>query len=274
MINELGTLGRGVGVAIEAAIKTERLKLAIKLLKRVKQNKTLQVGKQTLLHTLAQESTDSKGNQDPHTEIVQLLVNHEVDIWAGDSLNSNAIIYAAINWNLNLLNQLTDMMTVNRVVSLEPDLFFRTPLSAIFWSKDMWKSNGAESELSEELQKWCLKLLENGAQINVLSHYPITESLYPGVRFVSSSSTIPSPSSPKYSPLIASVISGNYSIVKYLLNLKINGSFIVDVNFADSLGKTPLMHAVRLVSVNNTYYFLLLKFRLQNTALYVRSKFT
>jgi ankyrin repeat protein len=244
MINELGTLGRGVGIAIEAALKTERLNLAIKLLKRVKQNKTLNTDKQTLFHIMAKEINENKCNQELQQQIVKLLIEHEVNFLALDSLKSNAIIYAAINWNFVLCNELTNLIGLNRVSNLEPDSLLRTPVSAIFWGIFDKKNF---SELPEEMQIWLTKLLEKSAQLNIQSYYPISESSYAGVRYVLSNPSTVNISAPKYSPLIASVINGNYSLVKYLLNLKMNGSFAVDVNYADSTGRTPLMHAVRLV---------------------------
>ena len=249
MINELTTMGRGVSVAIESALKTNRLNLAIKLLKRMKTNKNLNPSDQTLLHIMAKECTASDATREAQQQIVKLLVEREVQPLALDSqFKSNAIIYAAINWNFVLCNQLTQILGLDKVVALEPDSLLRTPVSAIFW--DLHNEH-TEKELPKEMQLWLTKLLEkSGQQLNVLSHYPITESTYAGVRFLSAN---PSPANissfPQFSPLIFAVICGNYSVVRYLLNLKINGSFAVDVNFADNLGRTPLMHSVRLVSL-------------------------
>ena len=246
MINELTTMGRGVSVAIESALKTNRLNLAIKLLKRLKSNKNLNQLNQTLLHIMAKECLSSQCES--QQQIVKLLVEREVQPLALDSqFKSNAIIYAAINWNFVLCNESTQILGLDKVVALEPDSLLRTPLSAIFYDLH---NKTSDTELPEEMQRWLNTLLEkNDKQLNILTHYPITESTYAGVRFLGAN---PSPANissfPQYSPLIFAVICGNYSVVKYLLNLKINGSFVVDINFADNMGRTPLMHSVRLVS--------------------------
>ena len=247
MINEL-KMGRGVSVAIESALKTNRLVLAIKLLKRLKHNKNLNPSDQTLFHIMAKQS-HSGVDQELQLQIVKLLVEHEVQPLALDSqFKSNAIIYSAINWNSVLCNELTRVIGIDKVVALEPDSLLRTPLSALFWELH---SDHFGQQLPLEMQSWLTSLLKkNSQQLNVLSHYPIVESTYAAVRFISVNPSSPNiSSSPKYSPLIFAVICGNYSVVKYLLNLKINGSFAVDVNLADNLGRTPLMHSVRLVTL-------------------------
>ena len=258
MISEL-KMGRGVSVAIESALKTNRLLLAIKLFKRLKHNKNLNPSDQTLFHIMAKQSVESGVDQELQPQVVKLLVEHEVQPLALDSqFKSNAIIYSAINWNSILCNELTKVLGIDKVVALEPDSLLRTPVSAVFWELH---SEHFGEELPLEMQSWLTRLLEkNSQQLNVLSHYPIVESTYAAVRFISANPSSPNiNSSPQYSPLIFAVICGNYSVVKYLLNLKINGSFAVDVNLADNLGRTPLMHSVRLVTLF-TIILLIIKF--------------
>ena len=250
MVNELSTMGRGVSVAIESAIKTNRLNLAVKLLKRLKSNKNLNPFDQTLLHVLAKQTFDKDFDEcgELLKEIVSLLVGHAVQLSALDSqFKSNAIIYSSINWNHVLCNELTDRLTLDSVVALEPDSLLRTPVTAVFWNLNNDESGG---DVSEPMKVWLNRLLEkNTQQLNFLSYYPIAESSYSGVRYTTINPTLQSiTNSPKYSSLIFAIICGNYSVVKYLLNLKINGSFVVDINLADSLGRTPLMHSVRLVT--------------------------
>lgn len=247
MINELTTMGRGVTVAIESALKANRLNLAIKLLKRVKSNKHLNPYDQTLLHVMAKERYDVEQSAELQRQIVSLLVGHEVQLSALDSqFKSNAIIYAAINWNHVLCNDLTERMTVDSLVALEADNLLRRPVTAVFW--DLHNKEN-DTDIPQPMKVWLNRLLEkNHQQLNVLSHYPIAESIYAGVRYTTVNPTLQSiANSPKYSPLIFAIICGNYSVVKYLLNLKISGSFVVDINLTDSLGRTPLMHSVRLV---------------------------
>ncbi|OTF71317.1 hypothetical protein BLA29_004337 [Euroglyphus maynei] len=48
----------------------------------------------------------------------------------------------------------------------------------------------------------------------------------------------------KYSPLIIAIIMRCHSTVKWLLSLQVAKKFIVDINFIDSYGRTPLVHAI------------------------------
>ncbi|CAG2101284.1 unnamed protein product [Medioppia subpectinata] len=246
MINDLGAQGVGTGVVIAAAIKTNRYNLAIKLLKRVHNARTLHNPERTLLHTLAMES-NTGGNTGLQSQVVKLMTTldpkliHTVDT----KFFSNAIVYAAANWNCQLMREYSEALGgVGKVAALAADALLRTPVSALFWSLH----TRTDQTLPKDVTEWLLKLLAADPElVNAVAYYPFTESPYPGVRLAATSDTKASaPGAVKYTPLIVAVICGHYLIVKDLLNLKASDEFVVDVNRPDSSGRTPLMHAVRL----------------------------
>lgn len=117
MINDLTTSGHGLAIPIEAAFKTRRFNLAINLLKRIRDNRRLDASKQTLIHSLAQHVSENA--EALQLEILRLLVSHEINLMALDEHKSNAIIYAAINRNYSLCEELTSLLTYNRLIQLE-----------------------------------------------------------------------------------------------------------------------------------------------------------
>lgn len=244
MLEKLNNSGVGASLPIAAAMNTNRLKLARKLVSRARSSELLvNEDGQTLLHILAKNvAQDDINNRDLSGQIVLILITKGIAYDALDINESTALICAAANRNVilcNLLGQTSITDTNNRTALTYADMFDRTPFGALFWNLN------SDTAFAFELQKWAETILERGANANAGCRYPITYPVaFPGVRFLNCQTNDTFCS--KYTPLMMSVIAGNYAIVEWLLT-KGNATF-VDVNYQDDDGRTALMHAARLVS--------------------------
>ncbi|CAG7784766.1 unnamed protein product, partial [Allacma fusca] len=241
LIESLREGGSGVAPAIQAAIKTGRLKLAQKILLRVKSASELTVDKAdgSVLLTLAKHCGQGREDQN---QILEMILDKGVDILTKDESESSAIIHAAIARNAALCQELS-----NRIQQIKPgsalskavgrDLYGRSVFSALF-------TNLGSELITDDVKQWVRSFVSPG-DWNVRSHYPIQLSSFPAVRYLALSELNISDCSDhnSFSPLIAAVISGNYTAVKWLLT---HPSSPADVNFPDEKGVTPIMHAVRL----------------------------
>lgn len=249
MLEKLNNSGVGASLPTTAAINTNRLKLARKLVSRAQSSELLvSEDGETLLHILAKNvagKSEDKNNRDLSEQIVNILISKGISYDALDKNESTALIYAASNRNsilCNLLGQ-ASITSINYITALTyGDLFGRTPFSALFWNLN------SETELSSELRKWAESILEQGANANACCRYPITYPVAsPGVKFLNCE--INDTFSSKYTPLMMAVIAGNYAIVEWLLTK--GNATLIDVNYQDDDGRTALMHAARLVSKIN-----------------------
>lgn len=98
-------------------------------------------------------------------------------------------------------------------------------------------------------RQWLSLLIEKGAKYDFLCDFPIPD--YPGFDCISKATPdyFTTASSYRISPLILAINGFHFEMSKYLLQ---NGA---SCNFADSQGLTPLMHAVKKVSLFSFYEY-------------------
>lgn len=244
MLEKLNNSGAGASLPIAAAINTNRLKLARKLVMRARTAELLvNEDGETLLHILAKSvAKEDINNRDLCEQIIKILVSKGICYDSLEKNESTALICAAANRNLivcNLLGQTSITNLNNKTTLTYSDVFGRTPFSALFWNIN------SKTQFSDELKCWTESVLLQGANANACCRYPILYPIaVPGVRF--SNCRTNNMFSPRYTPLMMAVIAGNYAIVEWLLTTK--NANLVDVNYQDDDGRTALMHAARLVS--------------------------
>ncbi|GFT42008.1 poly polymerase tankyrase [Nephila pilipes] len=236
MLDQLDTMKKelkGINIAVEASLRTAKYNVALKLIGRIKNSWQLYSEKQSMLHVLAREAPPDY-LPELQVKVAQFLTEKGVPILTRDEHGCSALTYAAVNRNYTLCSFFVSKMSLPVASKVDPDKSLRTPFSALFWKL-------TSEDLSEDIRNWGCSLIKAGVNPNILTHYPISESSYPGVRCtVLNSLHIEDPNAPKYSPLIMAIYKANYPIAKLLLN---KGA---DVNFPDDKQRTPLMHAVRL----------------------------
>ncbi|XP_076308551.1 LOW QUALITY PROTEIN: poly [ADP-ribose] polymerase tankyrase-like [Tachypleus tridentatus] len=247
MLDQLETMGKGLALAVEAALATRHYQLALKLMNRLAFGWNLCNESQTMLHLLAREAEPGY-QEELQVKVAKALIDKGVPVMARDEHGCSVITYAALNWNDSLCHFFTDVMGIMEVIRADPDESQRTPFSALFWQL------GSEP-FPKGIRNWCLNLIRSGASPNIIAYYPIQETPYPGV-LCSTKNIIhlQDESCFKLSPLMVAVYKQNYQTVKMLVS---NGA---DVNFPNEELKTPLMLAVRLNDVkmvklllNNSY---------------------
>lgn len=139
------------------------------------------------------------------------------------------------NWNHVLCNELIEMRGIRKILTGFQEKQIN-PLSSIF------QKLTTDHVLSEEIKSLILLLIQD-IDINTLALYPITEVTNSTKRYVALDA-INQECSIQYSPLIVAIINHHYPIVKWLLSLKTDGEYSVDLNFCDSKVRTPIMHAI------------------------------
>ncbi|XP_013787560.2 serine/threonine-protein phosphatase 6 regulatory ankyrin repeat subunit B-like, partial [Limulus polyphemus] len=247
MLDQLETVGKGLSLALEAAVATSHYQLALKLMSRVRFGQTLYSEKQTMLHLLAREAVPGY-QEELQVKVAKALIDKGVPIMARDEHDCSVVTYAAVNWNDTLCHFFTDVMGITEVIKADPDKSEHTPFSALFWQL------GSEP-FPKEIRNWCLNLIKSGASPNIITYYPIWETPYPGVPCCTKNIIhLQDDNCSKLSPLMVAIFKQNYQTVKMLIS---NGA---DVNFPDEQLKTPLMLAVRVNDVkmvklllNNSY---------------------
>lgn len=224
IVDQLKRQDQNIAISVERAIGAHSYKLAAKLINSAKLESQLKLESHNLIHILCQSETSDEAQR----HILSLLIKKGLDYKAIDSYRSTPTIYAAINRNHVLCEELTKLIGIEELVKGDEDSLSRSIFAAIFWKL------GKSEDLSEEIKNWASSLLNAGAEINCLCNYPVVE-----IGADLSEAATPR----KYSPLIYAVIKGNLNVVKYLLKHK------ADINFCDDLGRSPLIHAARQVSV-------------------------
>ncbi|GIY73435.1 poly polymerase tankyrase [Caerostris extrusa] len=233
MLGQLDALKKGINIAVEAALRTAKYNVALKLIGRIKNSWMLYSEKQSMLHVLAREAPPDY-LPELQVKVAQFLIEKGVPVMAKDEHGCSVLTYAAVNRNHTLCSFFATKMSLPVASKLDPDRSLRTPFSAIFWKL-------TSEDLSDDIRNWCCNLIKAGANPNVLTQYPIEMNSFPGVRCtILNSLHIEDPNAPKYTPLIMAIYQSNYTVVKLLLN---KGA---DVNFSDDKKRSPLMHAVRL----------------------------
>ncbi|XP_022239134.1 tankyrase-like protein isoform X2 [Limulus polyphemus] len=236
MLDQLEAVGKGLTLAVEAAVATRHYQLALKLISQVKLGWTLYSEKQTMLHLLAREA-EAGSQGELQVKVAKALIEKGVPVMARDEHGCSVVTYAALNWNDTLCQYFTDKMGMVAVIRADPDKSQRTPFSALFWRL------GSEP-FPEGIRNWCLNLIRSGASLNTLAHYPVWETPYPGVTCNTKDVThLEADACSKLSPLMVAIFKQNYEVVKMLIS---NGA---DLNFPDEQLRTPLMLAVRLNDV-------------------------
>lgn len=229
MLDQLESINKGYSIAIEAALKTRKYNLALKLIPRVKHSWTLYNEKQSTLHILARQP-----ESELQIKVAQALIDKGVPLMAKDEHGCSVMIYSALMWNSLLISFICDKVGTLASIQADPDKSLRTPLSALFWKL-------GEKALPQQIKNWFLKMIKEGANPNILTHYPIKESPYPGVRCIFSDVLHEENSyAPCISPLMVSIYKQNIDVAKLLLE---NGA---DVNFCDDQQRSPIMIATKL----------------------------
>ncbi|GFY74230.1 poly polymerase tankyrase [Trichonephila inaurata madagascariensis] len=223
---------KGISVAVEAALRTAKYNVALKLIGTIKNNWQLYNDKQSLLHILASEAPIHY-LPELQNKVAHFLTEKGVPVLTKDEHGSIPLTYASMNMNHTLCSHFCSKVNISVACKVSPDDSLRTPLTALFWFL-------TSEDLPEEMKNWLGIAVKNGVSINELTRYPIAESPYPGVRCTILNLFHVPEGYAAYPPLIMAIYKANYSVVKLLLN---RGS---DVNFPDSNLKTPLMHAARL----------------------------
>ncbi|XP_077522271.1 poly [ADP-ribose] polymerase tankyrase-like isoform X2 [Amblyomma americanum] len=234
ILENLETGGKALALAVEAALKTCSYDLALRLIGKVKQSWTLYSDKQTMLHVLAREAPRD-AQLELQIKVAQALIDKGVPAMSRDEHGSSVLTYAAMNWNYTLCQFFLDKMGMVAAACADQDRSLRTPFTAAFWKLQ-------SDRLPEDMQTWCLSLLEAGASADLLTCFPLQNLEFPGTACLTDETRIhtASPTAARLSPLILAVCKRNYAVVKMLLRAGAN------INFRDGQQRTALMYAVRL----------------------------
>lgn len=146
---------------------------------------------------------------------------------------------AFANWNIVLCQKLIALFGMEKISKKLQEK--NVDLISLCFKKLIY-----DGELSDQMKKLIeMMIIENNQEINVLGNYPILEKSEAIVKYSFLSEHDPNRYSfIKYSPLIIAIIKKSYNTVNWLLNLKINDKFVIDINFADSKGRHPIIHAI------------------------------
>lgn len=146
---------------------------------------------------------------------------------------------ALTNWNDILCEQLLKMIRLDDLVLLlQKERINKNMISIVFHNLFHKKES-----LTVKMKNLIIGFLDEEYSFDSLSFYPIMENGQTSNRY----STIEDhtfKNKIQYSPLIVAIIAGKHDIVKWMLSIKHNGKYAVNVNFADSNQRTPIMHAI------------------------------
>lgn len=231
----LDKMGLGFS-AIEAALNTNKFNVVLRLLKRtLDSNKVQGTNKdnQTLLHVLAQK-TQAGAQQDLQLKVAEALMQKGVPVNTVDNHGCTPIHYCAIQHQPVPLARLLIENSKNFDVRAK-DKLGRDLVSAVLWDYE-WVSGSSGKAMA-----WLDLLLEKGLSLDVLFNRPLPDMLLFGARLDSQCPDYyTTKASENVSPLILAVRNYNFGLARYLLQKGANP------NFKDSMGLTPLMHAVKM----------------------------
>ena len=239
ILNELERFHLSYIQVLEAAILNNKLNLVLRLLLRIK-DKNLLHGKnsqhQNLFHLLANI------NHYDETLFKQILLHiHEYHLdWnISDKHGSYPIHYACVKQNFVFINFIHEKYSIEFNLN-QMDSFENPAIGLLFWTIGSETSVSKEqisSLITSSKQLDCLCNYDNEIAMNPLSFGYINSSIekvsYPPMKSENASTNV------RTSPLINAIVHNNFSLVKFLLEIK------ADVNFPDEEKRTPLMHAVR-----------------------------
>jgi ankyrin repeat protein len=174
-------------------------------------------------------------------QILLHIHEYHLDWNISDKHGSYPIHYACVKQNFVFINFLHEKYSIEFNLN-QMDSFENPATGLLFWSI------GSETSASKEPIS---SLITSGKQLDCLCNYDNEIAMNP-LSFGSTNSSIEKVSYPpmksenastnvRTSPLINAIVHNNFSLVKFLLEIK------ADVNFPDEEKRTPLMHAVRQV---------------------------
>lgn len=236
MVLEAGDINASM---VEAALKVNKFNVALRVLKKIKDNSKVQMlnaKKQNLLHILALCSS-SENQAVLQYQVAEALKARGVSLSETDENGCIPMHYAALKHQPYNLAK----FFIDNDKTFEPnkkDKFDRTVLAAYLWGMDLTQA------LSMENKQWFKLLTEKGSSYDFLCDFPLPD--YPAFDVISIETTdyFTTASSYRISPLIVAINSFHFELSKFLLQ---NGA---SCNFADSQGVTPLMHAVKKNEIN------------------------
>nr|XP_034325804.1 poly [ADP-ribose] polymerase tankyrase-like isoform X4 [Crassostrea gigas] len=236
MVLEAGDINASM---VEAALKVNKFNVALRVLKKIKDNSKVQMlnaKKQNLLHILALCSS-SENQAVLQYQVAEALKARGVSLSETDENGCIPMHYAALKHQPYNLAK----FFIDNDKTFEPnkkDKFDRTVLAAYLWGMDLTLA------LSMENKQWFKLLTEKGSSYDFLCDFPLPD--YPAFDVISIETTdyFTTASSYRISPLIVAINSFHFELSKFLLQ---NGA---SCNFADSQGVTPLMHAVKKNEIN------------------------
>ncbi|XP_025104527.1 LOW QUALITY PROTEIN: tankyrase-like protein [Pomacea canaliculata] len=227
----------GIGFSsVEAALNVNKYNVALRLIHRAPNSSCLQ-GKnkenQTLFHILAWK-TRAGAYEDLQLKVAQALLEKGVPVNTVDNQGCTPVHYCAIQHQPVSLARFLIENSKNFDVKLK-DKMGRDLVSAVMWDYE-WVSSASSKAMA-----WLDLLLEKGLTLNVTLDRPLADILLFGACLAS-----PCPDyfttkgSERVSPLMLAIRNYNFGLARYLLQ---KGA---DPNFKDSMGLTPLMHAVKM----------------------------
>lgn len=236
MVLEAGDINASM---VEAALKVNKFNVALRVLKKIKDNSKVQMlnaKKQNLLHILALCSS-SENQAVLQYQVAEALKARGVSLSETDENGCIPMHYAALKHQPYNLAK----FFIDNDKTFEPnkkDKFDRTVLAAYLWGMDLTQA------LSMENKQWFKLLTEKGSSYDFLCDFPLPD--YPAFDVISKETTdyFTTASSYRISPLIVAINSFHFELSKFLLQ---NGA---SCNFADSQGVTPLMHTVKKNEIN------------------------
>uniref|UniRef100_T1IYM8 Poly [ADP-ribose] polymerase n=1 Tax=Strigamia maritima TaxID=126957 RepID=T1IYM8_STRMM len=240
MLDQLQTSSHNYFPAVEAALSTNKFRLALSLIARIKDSTKLRASDSqnlNLLHLLAY-----KADPDEQTvlqiRVAEALIQRGLSLTECDKFGSYPITYAAVNKNMTLCEYFTEKMGIETLKKLPADKLGRTPLTALFW----WTDKGNWKEKSS-VRRWCQRIVQSG-MLDVLAQFP-APLIHPGQVVLQNSKNpnITETQEWRLSPLIHATCCGDQDLVRLLLQ------YGVDVNLPDNFGFSPLMHAIRMNNI-------------------------
>lgn len=217
---------------IQILIKSQCLEYALNLMETHKDSIDFEYFKSYLL--LYGKYTTTEVNDDIQDKFLNFYKSDLVSLVFAELYSS-----AFANWNSVLCQKLIGLFGMEKIAKKLNEK--NVDLISLCFKKLIY-----DGDLPDQMKKLIeMMIIENHQEINVLGNYPILEKSEAIVKFSFLSEHDPNRFSViKYSPLIIAIITKCHNTVNWLLNLKVNDKYVIDINFADSKGRHPIMHAI------------------------------
>jgi len=225
--------------AVEVAYKMQKIQFAKTLIGKqvdVAKLRARVAGKRNLIHSLAYECGRITA-RDLQGDIVDILDAAGVKASDQDQGGNTALHLACLEANDFLVDKFVKEMNMDAKVLNNVDM---TPLAALFWNFPK-----GDNTFSDEMFKKCLKtLLEAKANPDVLMPCKELSHLQSGYAPLAKANTnLPTAQEAsdlsRSSPLIIAVVHRDSAIIEELIREA------ADLNFRDSRGMTPFLHAIK-----------------------------